>query len=192
MRHGRIDSDNIRELAGTTPVNGQAFLHNGTKNYWGTAASGSSTGVETLHLGECTEAQNPFDGAFIWAGIIIPLSTVTVSTLKVWCTQTGSGNYTMGIYDSSFSKVAETGTLTTSATGLQSGSLTSSYELTKGTVYYLAIGGAINGVAFLGANTRYQSNTPYIAKEDLNASSLPSSFSGGSSAARRIWIGAYN
>jgi len=157
----------------------------------GGGSSSGSTGVETMQLGDANAANGVFDGAYAWIGGVIPLSSVTIATMKMWVTQSANGTLTLGIYDSSFAKVAETATITNPTTGLVSGTLSASYTLNAGTLYYFGISGSINGLSVLGSTGLFSSNTPYIAKEDLNASSLPTTFSGGSSTGRRFWIGAY-
>jgi hypothetical protein len=157
----------------------------------GGSTSSGSTGAETMQLGNGDTTHSVFDGSYTWIGIVIPLSTVTITTMKIWATQGATGTLTLGIYDSSYAKVAETATITNPTSGLVSGTLSSSYTLTKGTVYYFGIGGTINGLSVLGSTGLFSSNTPYISKEDINATSLPATYSGGSSTGRRFWIGAY-
>jgi hypothetical protein len=111
--------------------------------------------------------------------------------MKVWITQAGTGTFSLGIYDSSLALVASVTGVSGGSTGLTSGTLSSGYALTAGSLYYFAVGGTINGAAMLGMTSRYTSNTPYVSKQDINATSLPSTFSGGSSTSTRIWIGAY-
>lgn len=157
----------------------------------GGGSSSASVGAETMHLGDGNTSNGVFDGAYAWIGAVIPLSTVTITTMKMWVTQSANGTLTLGIYNSSFTKVAETTTITNPTTGLVSGTLNASYTLNAGTLYYFGISGSINGLSVLGSTGLFSSNTPHIAKEDLNASSLPATFSDGSSTGRRFWIGAY-
>jgi len=122
---------------------------------------------------------------------VIPIATTVITKMKVWMTQTGSGTFTIGIYDSSFNLLRTTSALSGS-TGLISGNLTSSIQLTAGNLYYFAVAGNINGCAMLGITNLFISNPPIIAKQDINASTLSDPFTGGSSTDIRIWIGAYS
>ena len=188
----------IQGATGTAGVNGSTGLPGvsgvtgpqGVTGPSGTGTGGGNpTGCQTLSIDACGAAVGAFDGSYAWIGAVVPLASVTITNMSCWATQAGTGNFKLAIYDSSLNLLQQTAAISV-GTGLLNGALTSSQALTAGTLYYFGICGTANGSVFLGSSSLYQSNSPYVAKQDTNATSFPGTFVG-SSTGTRFWIGAF-
>jgi hypothetical protein len=188
---------NIQGITGLNGMQGQtgtgplgATGLQGSTGPQGQTGIGPMVGVETLTIGSCNSTIGNFNSQYGWVGAVIPMATATINYMAVWCTQVGNGTFTLAIYNNSMTLVAQTNSINNTSTGLITAALTSSYTLIKGTLYYLCVWGTVNGMFLIGSSGLYQSNSPYIAMDNLNLSSLPTTFTG-SSSNNRYWIGVY-
>jgi len=141
---------------------------------------------ETFPEALATTAISGFDGAYGHITAFNVCMDMDVNEITAFVIQTaGSGSVYFAIYDSSFNLIEDTSGATPSTAGYLTQTLQSTVSLTAGTKYYAFIGGTSNGCTFLGATGLY--NNSNRAKQDLNSTTPPASFSG-SSDSKAFWL----
>lgn len=147
----------------------------GARGYQGAsgASSSSSPDVQTFSYSLAGTTQGVTQ--LIWGTIFYPPSKMTVKSISIYCTQTGSGNTRVGIYDSSYALLQQSDNKTSLAGGINTFTLSSPYTMTRGTRYAIVVQSRANGALILG-HTSTLFNSPYeLAKIDANNGADPGS-----------------
>lgn len=146
--------------------------------------------LQTFPIAMATSQGGFFDGTYSHVtGLYVPYNTV-INTMACYITQTGSNNLYLAVYNSSIELLCQTSAFAPSSVGIVSAPLTSACSLSKNQRYYFYVGGDANGCQLLTVSGLYASNEPFLAKEDTNQATPPSTFSG-SSDSKRFWIIGY-
>lgn len=152
--------------------------------------------LQTFAVAVATGGIGSFDGSYLHLTAVFCPYETTVNKMRCYITQTGSNNLYMGIYSynsstSTFTLLGQTAAFTPNTAGINAISLTSAVTLASGDLYYLAIGGNANGCLLLGASGMYATGSARLGWDDQNQSTLPATFSGGSTSGNRFWLMAY-
>ena len=152
--------------------------------------------LQTFAVAVATGGIGSFDGSYLHLTAVFCPYETTVNKMRCYITQTCSGSLYMGIYSfnsstNTFTLMGTTAAFTPNTAGINAVSLTSSITLASGELYYLAVCGDANGCLLLGASGMYATGNARLGWDDQNQSTLPSTFSGGSTSGNRFWLMAY-
>lgn len=152
--------------------------------------------LQTFAVAVATGGIGSFDGSYLHLTAVFCPYETTVNKMRCYITQTGTDNLYMGIYSynagtSTFTLLGQTAAFTPNTDGMNAVDLTSSVTLTSGELYYLAVGGNANGCLLLGATGMHATGSARLGWNDQNTSTLPATFSGGSTSSNRMWLMAY-
>lgn len=131
----------------------------------------------------------------IWSTFVYAGTAGKINRATVFCTQGGSGNTRVGVYNSSHQLLAQSANVTSLIAGLNNFTFSSEVTLDTGSYYYLAIQSRANGAILLGYNATVNPNDPVLARLDTNNAADPSSGMttpiSVSQSQYRVWIRAY-